>query len=61
MRKLVFGFFEKAKLKLACSASLEILDLASVGILLVNNKGADQTARMCRLIFLSINTALSHV
>ena len=57
MRKTVFGGCAKARLKPACSATqtsygLEILDLAGKGItiLAVNNKGADQTAQMRKLI-----------
>ena len=58
-RKPVFGVCDLVRLKPVCSATettqgLEILDIASTGIIRTiqvgNNKGANQTARMRRLI-----------
>ena len=58
MRKPVFWVCDQERLKPACSAtetttyiysySIESLDIASIGIML--SEGADQTARMRRLI-----------
>ena len=59
MRKPVFGVLYQARLKQVCSAtetswSLEISAIESIDILLsrqrTTKEGADQTARMCRLI-----------
>ena len=57
-RKPVFRVYDQVRLKPACSATeasqtLEISDIETRDIILprqANNKGADQTAQMCRLI-----------
>ena len=55
MRKSVFGIFDQLRLKPACSASETSLETSDTEtshytIQAANNKGADQTEQMRRLI-----------